>query len=71
MVAHPYSKYERLPVWNVISGELDALVENGDLNETTARKYIVGSLCKALDNAGFLVPTGPVINRKAKGGAPR
>jgi len=54
MPSHPYSQYERLSAWKVIEKELDALVKNGDLRETTARPYIVGSLCKALDDAGIL-----------------
>jgi hypothetical protein len=54
MASHPYAEYETLPVWQVIDAEISALVENKDLAEMTARPYIVGSLCKALDKAGLL-----------------
>lgn len=54
MTAHPYAQYEKLRIWQVIDAEIDALVSNNDLTETTARPYIVGSLCKALDKAGLL-----------------
>jgi hypothetical protein len=55
MTKHPYIQYEALAVWGVISRAVDELVDNQDLQETTARQYIVGSLCKALDDAGLLV----------------
>lgn len=56
MDSHPYTRYETLPAWKVISQEIDSLIQNNDLRELTARPYIVGSLCKALDDAGLLHP---------------
>jgi hypothetical protein len=54
MASHPYTQYEKLPLWKVIDAEIAALIKNKDLAEMTARPYIVGSLCKALDKAGLL-----------------
>ena len=54
MVKHPYMQYEALRVWSVLDRAIDELVENKDLQETTARRYIVGFLCKALDDAGLV-----------------
>lgn len=54
MSTHPYTRYEKFPIWSIINDHIDALVENNDMVETTARPYIVGSLCKALDEAGVL-----------------
>lgn len=51
---HPYKKYESLRIWRVVSHEIDELVANRDLELTTAPEYVIGSLCKALDEAGQL-----------------
>ena len=51
---HPYEAFEELSVWQVIDAEVSSLVANRDLEETTARRYIVGSLCKALHDAAML-----------------
>lgn len=53
-MAHPYEKYESTPAWRVIDEAMSALVKNRDLHETTARQYIVGYLCKQLNEAGLL-----------------
>jgi hypothetical protein len=44
----PYKKYEGGELWRSIDAALDDLVRNGDLQEKTARRYIVGYLCQAL-----------------------
>lgn len=53
-MAHPYEKYESTPAWRVIDEAITALVKNHDLQETTARQYIVGYLCKQLSEAALL-----------------
>ena len=50
---HAYQTYEGSPHWRSLNAALSALVENGDLQETTNRVYIVGYLCQAL--AGIVV----------------
>lgn len=58
-VSHPYRGYERYRAWAVLDHALEELVDNKDLKETTRREYIVGWICKALDEAGLLVPPTP------------
>jgi hypothetical protein len=50
----PYSEFEGTRVWSVLSAALDELVGNQDLEETTARRYIVGLIAKRLFEAGLL-----------------
>jgi hypothetical protein len=45
---HPYVQYENEAIWKVLSKGINDLVSNGDLEEKTARSYIVGYLCKLL-----------------------
>jgi hypothetical protein len=45
---HPYVKFEGSVLWRTIEREIAALVKNGDLQELTAREYIVGSICRAI-----------------------
>ena len=51
---HPYTKYESLNIWRSVRQELNELIANNDLELTTAPEYVIGSLCKALDEAGQL-----------------
>ncbi|MFB7142857.1 hypothetical protein ACFCYN_25005 [Gottfriedia sp. NPDC056225] len=50
-MSHPYVKFENTPLWNVISKGIDELVENNDIEETTKREYIVGYLCKLINES--------------------
>jgi hypothetical protein len=45
---HPYREFEGTREWAAIDRAITNLVSNKDIEETTARKYIVGYLCKAL-----------------------
>lgn len=45
---YPYKQYETEPIWAVINKGISDLVENGDIEEKTARQYIVGYLCKVI-----------------------
>lgn len=49
MKEHPYIKYEKSKFWPIIEKALNELVENHDLEEKTARSYIVGYLVKHLE----------------------
>ena len=51
---HPYKKYESLNIWRAVRHELNELIANNDIELTTAPEYVIGSLCKALDEAGQL-----------------
>jgi hypothetical protein len=44
---HPYTEFESHPLWSVVDSELSELEENQDIQITTAREYVVGSLVKA------------------------
>lgn len=46
---HPYTKYENTELWKKVDQIIGDLVENQDLEETTAREYIVGYFCKHLE----------------------
>lgn len=56
MPNHPYKQFEATLLWQVLAKEIDALVANGDLSLTTASVYVVGSLCKAVTDAGLTTP---------------
>ena len=45
---HPYVEFEGSILWRAIEKEIAALVKNGDLQELTAREYVVGSICRAI-----------------------
>jgi len=45
---YPYKQYEAESIWAIIDRGISDLVENGDMEEKTARRYIVGYLCKIL-----------------------
>jgi hypothetical protein len=38
--------HRETPVWKVVDNDINDLVENGDITETTRRDYIVGYICK-------------------------
>jgi len=46
---HPYAKYRKSADWKVLSRAIRNLVINQDLVEQISRSYIVGYLCKQLD----------------------
>ncbi len=51
---HPYKQYENDPLWNLLDKAVGALARNGDIDETTSRKYIVGFLCEKLAKSELL-----------------
>ena len=48
-MSHPYEQFEGTPLWGAINKGIDDLVENNDIEETTRREYIVGYLCKLIN----------------------
>mgnify|MGYP001260950387 CR=1 FL=1 len=46
---HPYKMFEKSKLWNSIEKIIDELVENQDIIENTPRVYIIGYICKRLD----------------------
>jgi hypothetical protein len=44
----PYRKFEDTELWKTIDTALVELEENRDFHLTTARRYVVGYLCKQL-----------------------
>jgi hypothetical protein len=47
-ISHPYRRYEGTIPWLRINKALDALIQNGDLEEKTNRLYITGYICHIL-----------------------
>ena len=45
---HPYQEFKGTPEYAALDKAITELVENQDIQESTARAYIVGYLCKAL-----------------------
>ena len=54
---HPHSARERQALWRVVERGVKSLVKNGDIEELTAREYVVGYLTKLLSEAGFIQST--------------
>lgn len=48
-MAHPNEIFEGTPLWCVVNKGINDLVENNDIEETTQREYIVGYLCKLIN----------------------
>lgn len=47
-MTHSYSEYENTVLWEKVNQIIEDLVKNEDIQETTAREYIVGYFCKSL-----------------------
>jgi hypothetical protein len=52
--AFPYERHRELHAWRVVEAAVARLVANGDIEEKTARKYLVGYIVKELEEAGIL-----------------
>lgn len=48
-MCHPYKKYESSPYWPVIRKLIEDLEDNNDLELQTLIEYIVGYICKGLE----------------------
>lgn len=58
MTKHPYEDYEKTIGWKTIDKAINDLVKNNDLEECTAREYIVGYIVKSLIEAKVLHTEG-------------
>jgi hypothetical protein len=47
--AFPYDSNKGSQVWIVVENAIQDLVNNNDIVETTTREYIVGYICKKLE----------------------
>jgi hypothetical protein len=50
MKEHPYKNYEKSKFWPIIEKALQELTKNNDIEEKTARSYIVGYLVKCIED---------------------
>jgi hypothetical protein len=50
----PYKKLQATEAWGIVDGAIEQLVENKDLVETTARRYIIGFILKQLNDNKLL-----------------
>lgn len=48
MSEHPYKQFEGTALWQVLDAALSDLIANDDIEERTAREYIVGYLAQQL-----------------------
>jgi len=60
---HPYRAFEGTPIWRKVNRAIAALVKNRDIEEKTAREYIVGYVCKVIGSEPM---TGPRRTRASK-----
>lgn len=51
---NPFHELEKLRVWKLFNQGVKDLEANGDIEEKTARKYIVGYLSKILVDSGLI-----------------
>jgi hypothetical protein len=47
---HPYKQYQGTLLWNLVEKAIQDLVDNSDLVEQTSRAYIVGHICKVIED---------------------
>ena len=56
---HPYSQYERTPLWEAIDAAISTLEQNRDVELATAREYVIGYLCQQLVARLVVKPASP------------
>jgi hypothetical protein len=59
---HPYKQYEGSLTWRLLDEGITALVKNGDLEERTTRRHIVGYLSKLLEDSGQIIQPSQVAD---------
>jgi len=47
---HPYSAFEKDPLWNIVKKAINDLEKNQDIKLRTPKKYVVGYLTKVVRN---------------------
>lgn len=66
-IKHSYLEFEKHEAWKVIEKGITDLQSNGDIEELTARPYIVGYLAKLLAEADLLAaPAAQKVSGQAK-----
>ncbi len=45
---HPYKKFENSSNWKILKESIEELISNNDIEILTPIEYIIGYLCKAL-----------------------
>jgi len=51
---HPYKIYESSLLWEVMQKALDKMINNNDIILNTSEVYVIGFLCKQLDQEKLL-----------------
>jgi|LakMenEpi03Aug12_release.lakeMendotaPanAssembly.Ray.scaffolds.fasta_scaffold1645887_2 hypothetical protein len=51
---HPYETYENTTLWETIKVAIDQLEKNNDIELTTNENYVIGFLCKCIDEKGLI-----------------
>ncbi|HXH71038.1 MAG TPA: hypothetical protein VNI60_11970 [Pyrinomonadaceae bacterium] len=62
MENHPYKKFQNTKVWQVVEQSIFDLEENQDLKLLTIKEYIIGFICKKLDDNKLLKNTTKTEN---------
>ena len=60
----PYQEFQKHPLWNVLDRGIRDLQANGDIEEKTAREYIVGNLAKLLVESDMIATVPPSDGRE-------
>jgi hypothetical protein len=50
---HLYEQYENTDLWNALKDALTQLKDNADIEVATDEKYVIGFLCKSLEEKGL------------------
>ncbi len=62
MENHPYKKFQNTKVWQVIEQSIFDLEENQDLKLLAIKEYVIGLICKKLDDNELLRNTTKTEN---------
>ena len=46
---HPYTDWEKTPLWDAIDRALAELEENRDVRLSTPRAYVIGFICRQIE----------------------
>lgn len=47
---HPYEEYEGTELWYTLTNAINSLIENQDLEVKTKKEYVIGYICKEVEN---------------------
>jgi hypothetical protein len=45
---HPYTKFEKTPLWKVVEAAISDLEKNRDIELTMTREHVIGYICQQL-----------------------